>query len=221
MKHYKSIYTKHWIKLEEITLSDLADDQGASSFSLERQKQRGTANSGETKNTRLWECYLLPEGHVDFVFLAKGTKIYPDDAKFSVADSENNYELTPNETHTYIITLRVLDVKEWLNTYPEKTKITKKDLVDILDVSEIFVDSQVPAWYWQGGAYNLQQLDGTIYKKPIKKPKFWNKDKYHGDSNFFLDKITQRVINQYKFYAQQMAQMLTKKAQEKKWIKKS
>jgi hypothetical protein len=214
LKRYKSYF-----KLDELRLSDLADNQGASPMSMIFQKERGEANGRETNNTRLWELNVLPEGHIDLVFLSKGTKIYPKDTEYHVADSDNNYKLTPNSSHTYIITIRILDVKEWLSTFPKGQEITKKDMVDILEVSEVEIDDQTPAAYWQGGMYNLQQVDASIYKKPIIAPKHWNKAKYHGNGNFLLSKIAQRVVNLYKFYAQQAAQMLNKKAKEYKWIK--
>ena len=82
-------------------------------------------------------------------------------------------------------------------------------------MSEIEIDSSVPSWWWQSGAYYLQQLGGTIYKKPIKKPKFWNKPEYHGDGNMLLDKTTQSIINQMAFFRNLMASNLTKKLKEK------
>jgi hypothetical protein len=207
------------VYLKELQLSDLSSNQGASSFSMNFQKERGRVNGSETRNSFLLECNLIPGGHADFVWLSEGTNKYPDDYKYQVSKRKNNYRLTPDPSHTYTITLRVLNVKDWLSTYPNKTKISKNDILDILEVSDVEIDTDCAAWYWQSGAYSLQQLGGTIRKRKIKAPQFWNNPKYHGDGNFFLDKITQRIINQYKFYSQQMAQMLTSQAKKRKWIK--
>lgn len=211
MKKYKPV-------LLELQLKDLKNNAGASDFSMRFQKQRGSANGSETKNTRLMECYLLPEGHVDFVFYSYGTDIYDPDFIFHQADRKNRYKLTLNPSHLYELTIRILNVKDWISTYLDKKEITKKDIKDIFDVSEILIDTNIPSWYWQSGAYNLQQIGGTIVKRKIRAPKFWNKPKYHGDSNFFLDKVSQRIINQIEFYSNQMAQMLTNRAKKKKWL---
>ena len=199
---------------ECVTMGDLAKNQGSSSMSMKFKKQRNKVMGSETKVSKYIECEVTPEGHVDFKFLSESTDVYPPDFERNSAEIENDYIMSPNPSKTYQITIRVLNVLDWLEAFPDKKEITLKDIKDILDISYIQIDSEVPAFYWQGGAYYLQQLDGTIYDKPIITPTFWNQDKYHGKDNFFIDKITQSIINQVAFYRNQMAVSLTKKLKQ-------
>ena len=202
-------YSKKHID-EKVQLDDLRNNQGISSFGKGHLDIRKDVMKAETGNSKLTITELVDGKHVDFVFASPSTDIYPDDFVHREAPIEDDYDLERNPQKEYLITIRVLDVVGWLETYPDKTEITRKDIKEILDVSFIEIDSSVPAFYWQGGAYWLQQLDGTIYKKPIIAPKFWNRADLHGDGNFFIDKITQRIFNQIGFYEQQMASALQK-----------
>jgi len=210
MKRYKPLK-----KLQELTLADLKSNQGVSDFTLNFKKERNGIMGSESRVSSLANCILQPNGDVDFIFISEATDKYSDDYTYQKTPQYKNYDFISNPEKTYEVVLRIKDVLEWLDTFPNKTIITEKDIKDILDISEIEISSSNPSWYWQGMAYYLQQLDGTIDKKQIKKPKFWNKSKYHGDGNAFLDKIAQSIINQIAFYRNQMASKLTKKLKYK------
>ena len=214
MKRYKSLKQR----FQELQLKDLTKNQGISNMTLRFKKERNKIMGSETYVSKLIECNLLDNGDVDFIFLSEATDKYPPDFKYKDAPIDKGYKLEPNLSKTYTITIRIKNVLEWLSTYPDKTEITPKDIKDILDVSDIEIDSDVPMFYWQGAAYYLQQLDATIYKKSIIAPKFWNQDKYHGDGNAFVDKITQSILNQIAFFRNLMGSMLTKRLRDKGYL---
>jgi hypothetical protein len=205
-------------KVEAIQLKDLNKNKGISDFGKYHLDIRKDVMKSETGQSKLVITELVDNKHVDFVFSAPSTDIYPEDFIYKEAPIENDYTLKKDLQKEYIITIRVLNVVDWLETYPDKTEITRADIKEILDTAFIEVDSSVPAFYWQGGAYWLQQLGGTIYKNPIIAPQFWNRDDLHGDGNFFIDKITQRIFNQIGFYEQQMASALQKALKEQGYL---
>jgi hypothetical protein len=49
-----------------------------------------------------------------------------------------------------------------------------------------------PSLYWQGFAYNLSQLDASLYKVTIP-PKHWNK--IHGGEHFLSKHMTALIMN--------------------------
>ncbi len=210
MKKYLSLQ-----KLEELTLADLSNNQGMSDMTSRFKKERNKIMGSETRATSFSDSKINDDGSVDFTFVSEATDKYPDDFKYKRTPQDKNYKFMKNPEKTYTMILRILDFDKWLTTYPDKTEITEKDIKDILDVSEIEIDSDIPSFYWQGNAHYLQQLGGTINKEPIKKPQFWNKPQYHGDGNGFLDKVTQSIINQVSFFRNLMASSLTKKLKQK------
>jgi hypothetical protein len=206
---------------EKVTILDLAKNQGSSPKSMIFKKERNKIMGLETHSSKFIQCSLTKNGAMDFYFLAESTRKYKKGYKRKSANIKNGYRLEPNPSETYQITIRVLDFMAWVNTHPDIKEITPKDIKEILTIANIEIDSEVPAWYWQGGAYNLQRIGGTIYKRFIKKPqkkpnKGWYRDypKGHGDGHFFIDKITQSIVNSIGFYLNLMAQAATKVLKE-------
>lgn len=200
---------------EFLTLGDLTKNQGMSDFTAKFKAERGKIMGNENRVSKFIDTEITTDGHLDIYFLSESTKKYPPNYKHTRADSSKNYELVNNPSRTYTIIIRVLDFMEWLETNP-KDELTVSDIKDVLEVSNIEIDSDVPMFYWQGAAWNLKQLDGTIYKGSIKEPQHWNKDDYHGDGNAFLDKITQGIINQISFFRNIIAGNVNKKLKRKK-----
>ena len=201
---------------EKVTILDLAKNQASSPKSAIFKKERYAIMGPEVGNSKFIECRLTRKGAMDFYFLGESTRKYKKGTKRKSANIKNGYRLEQNPSETYQITLRVLDFLAWVDTHPDKNTITPKDIKDILMIAHIEVDSDVPAWYWQGGAYNLQKIGGTIYKQYIKKPKNnptsgWARPhpKGHGDGPYFLDKITQSIVNSIGRYLSQMAKAAT------------
>jgi len=220
---------------ENVTLPDLMKNRGMSPksafFKAERRRKMGNEFPN---NSKFIKCSLARTGAMDFYFLAESTRKYKKGHKRKSANIKNGYKLEQNPSELYQITIRVLDFKKWLDVHPDKKQITDKDIIEILMIANVEIDSDVPGWYWQGGTYWLQQLGGTIYKRRVKKPKHWNrptgkmkKDKWgnqkpptggHGDSRYFLDKITQSIVNSIGRYVKDMARAATDELRKKRII---
>lgn len=215
MKKFSSNYI-----FEFVTLKDLKNDAGMSALSKFHKAVRFKRTGSETRASKLINSFINQDGSVDFVFKSIPTP-YPNEPghQYKRADKRIRYQLAPNNEKIYTITIKIKDFLHWLETHPRSMAITAKDIKDIFDVSNIEIDSNVPSFYWQGGAYNLQKLGGTIFKHTIPAPKWWNQPGRHGDGQLYIDKITQGIINQIEFFKNIMAQMLTKKLREGGYLK--
>jgi len=208
---YRDLLKKNESIVEKITIPDLMKNRGLSPKALFFRKERYKIMGQEVGNSKFIECKLTRKGGMDFYFLAESTRKYKPGHKRKSADIKQGYRMKDNPSEAYQITIRVLDFLKWLDVYPDKKEITEKDIVDILMIANVEIDSDVPGWYWQGGTYWLQQIGGTIYKQYVRKPKKWNRPfpKGHGDGHYFLDKITQAIINSIRRYTKEMARSAT------------
>lgn len=212
---------KDLVRREKVTLPDLMKNAGMSPKSTFFRKERIKIMGQEIGNSKFIECRLTRNGSMDFYFLAESTRKYKPGHKRKSADIKNGYGLKDNPSETYQITIRVLDFVKWLDAFPNKREITEKDMIDILMIANVEIDSDVPGWYFQGGTYWLQKLGGTIYKKHVRKPKKWNRPypKGHGEDQYFLDKITQSIINSIRRYLKQMSRAATEELMRKGKLK--
>lgn len=204
---------------EGITIKDLMKNQGLSDFTDYYAKERSRVMGSETKATKLLDISLDKKGGwVQFDFLSEATEKYPTTHRYKEVDPSKGFALISNPSKTYTFSIRIMDFMDWLTTYGDdlKGKITGEDLKDILDISEIKLFNTSPAFHWQGMNFVLSDtFEGSIYPTTIP-PTKWNnyKNKHTGKThggNQILDKESQRIINQFYFYRNQMAQMLTKK----------
>jgi len=210
---------------EGITIKDLMKNQGLSDFTKYYAKERGKVMGNENNTSKLLDITLnKKEGWVQFDFLSEATEKYGSKHKYKEVDPLKNFSLIPNPSKTYTFMIRIEKFFDWLETYGEnlKGKITGEDLKDILDISEIKIFNSSPAMHWQGMNYNLSQLDAALYPTNIA-PTVWNryKNKHTGAThagNQILDKESQRIINQFFFYRNIMASMLTKKLKQEEII---
>jgi len=83
--------------------------------------------------------------------------------------------------------------------------ITKDEISQIIEVCDVKIWSDTPAFHWQGANYHLSQMDAALYPTNVK-PQKW--DKYHRGDNY-LDKHTQGLVNDLPHFYGQMAQRLT------------
>jgi len=201
--------------LEFVTLADLKDVGTISDFTMGFRKHRTALMGSENTQVKLIDCFISEaDDSVTFSFLTTVTP-YPDDLDhdYQVANPDDNWALSHNGAEVYELQIKILEFHQWLDTFGE-SKITGKDIKDILEVSNIQVSSTSPSFNWQGFAWNLTQIDGSIYPQTIK-PKQW--DKIHGDA--FLDKHLYGLLRQISFWNNPMASMLTKKLKDKGLIK--
>jgi len=110
----------------------------------------------------------------------------------------------------YELKIRLDGFFTWLlGTLPDGQPVSKKDLLDAMNVCSIKVWSSSPAFHWQGHNYNMSQLGAALHPTTIA-PKHWNQPHLHGQ-DAFLDKHLANLFMNIDFYAQQMAQSLNKR----------
>jgi hypothetical protein len=202
---------------EFVTLSDLNTDQSISDFTSKTRKERNKALSTENKLAKLVDVILdTVKDYVTFVFhTGATTPIYRDDHKFKRTKPKDNHRLASNPEKRYEIYIRVLDFFSWLEAQDTgKAAITRKDIKEVLSISNIQVYSTSPSFHWQGMNYNLSILDGSVYPTDIE-PQRW--DKVHGD-DAFLDKHLYGLMRSIAFFENQMAAMLTKRLRSREII---
>jgi len=202
--------------LDEITLFDLKSSDVVSTLTKNttkvRQKNVGNAN----KNTKLIDCDInTNDGSVVFKFLTEVTTgIYPKGYEYSDVNPKNS-KISLNKSKSYELWIKVSDVfgkDGWLSTYPEKQTLTRADIKDILEVSDVQLWSNDLSFTFQGFQYWLDQIDASIFSQDIK-PARW--DKYHGDGQAFLTKHFNQLIRSIAFFLNQMASMLNKKLKDR------
>jgi hypothetical protein len=202
---------------EFLTLKDLQNTSAVSSFTKRTRKERNEVMKTENYTAKLIDVELNEkENYVTFGFLTEATEpIYPDDFIFGETNPEDNFEIDRNESKTYEMYIKILDFFTWLrDTRPEDAgDITRKDIKEVLEVSNIQLFSTSPSWHWQGINFWLSQLDGSIYPTDIE-PKFWNREDLHGNDGAFLDKHLAGLLNQISFFLNPMASMLTKRLRD-------
>lgn len=206
-------------KLKEfITLPALANKQAnvvsptTDKYKKIRKKVQKTANI----NTKLISTEL-ENTNVIFKFLTEATNMYKPNHKYSQINPETK-TFEPNPSKTYEIWIKLLNVtgdNGWLSTFNSEEDITRKDIKDIIQVSDCQLWSNDPSFQYQGFNYWLGQLDAAIYSTDIA-PQKW--DKYHGDGLAFLTKHISQLIDQLPFFYNQMAASLSKVLKSKRLI---
>jgi hypothetical protein len=179
-------------------------DAGLSDFTKRFSKEKNGLLGSASRSAKFVEVDInRQKDYIDFYFLSDATPKYPDNHEYKNAEIPS-YALQKNPSKTYTIIIRVLDFFKWLGTTP--SDITNKDIEDVLNSANIQIASDCPSYHWQGSNWVLSQFDGSIYPTSIP-PNHWKK--YHRDDNF-LDKHTQGIINNIKFFIPQMRQKIKK-----------
>ena len=200
---------------EFLTLQNLTDPAAVSNFTKNTRKQRNRIMRTENYTAKLVGCEIDQKADwVSFSFVTPATKeIYPPDYKYMKVNPDKDFVLNQTQKKAYTITIKILKFFTWLkDTRPDSmsgTPISWREIKDALEVSNVQVFSTSPSFYYQGIAYWLTQLGGSIYPVEIE-PHKWNAENLHGDGNAFLDKHTAGVLNQIAFFGNQMASKLTK-----------
>lgn len=200
---------------EYLTLSDLKS-HGMSDFTRTHRRTRTRAQGDENRLATLVDVDVNEqEDHVTFYFLTEATTaIYPDDHTYGEVDPDRSFTITPNADRSYTLQIRILNFFEWLSTYPEKSEITRQDIVEVFDTAYVQVFSDAPSFHWQGVNYYASQLDASIYPTDIA-PRVWNADHLHGSGPYVADKHLGGLLRHISFFEQQMASMLTRKLRDR------
>jgi hypothetical protein len=195
--------------VEDMTLKDFKTAAAISAFTQRHRRLRRSYLTGnQIKYTRLMNCLIDQKNDwVLFEWLSIAT---PNTQQKKEADPFKNFGLINDPSKLYELKIRLDGFFTWLlGTLPEGQEVSKKDLLDSMDVCSIKVWSSSPAFHWQGHNYNMSQLGAALYPTNIV-PQHWNQPHLHGE-NAFLDKHLAILFMNIGFYAQQMAQMLNKK----------
>lgn len=213
------------IHLDEFTVYDLADSGNISNFTSTWRKDRNRVmGGGASKNTKLIDCIVDEgDGSVTFQFLTEATelgtaqpsKTIDSPYRFYQGDKQevdpNNLRLKRNTGKVYELQIKVLNALEWIKAF-EGEKLSKKEMKQILEASDVQIFSTSPSFQMQGFNYWNSQLDTSIHPEN-RKPQRW--DKYHGDGQAFLDKHLYSLFTGISFFLNQMAQMLQKKLRQR------
>jgi hypothetical protein len=209
MKKYRRY--RNWIvfnlkKLleEELRLSDLMKSASMSKFTRKFNRETNASMGNSTNHTKLVQVKInRKKDFVTFYFVTERTPKYKDNFNMMVVDPKT---FSLKQDNLYTIELRVLNFFELLNTRPDHSTITNKDIEEVLFNSDIQMWSDVPAYEFQGCNYNMTMFKAAIYPEN-RPPAHWNK--YHNEDQF-LDKHSAGVINSIKFYIPLMRQMIIK-----------
>jgi hypothetical protein len=207
----KQYYHEHrgTVFVEDMMLKDFKTVAAISAFTQRhRQLRRIFLTGNQVKYTRLMNCLLDQKNDwVLFEWLSIAT---PNTQQKKEADPFKNFELINDPSKLYELKIRLDGFFTWLlGTLPEGQEVSKKDLLDSMDICSIKVWSSSPAFHWQGHNYNMTQLGAALHPTNIA-PQHWNQPHLHGE-NAFLDKHLAILFMNIGFYAQQMAQMLNKR----------
>ena len=203
-------------KLNEfVTLGDLNNASAASDLTKQFRKTRNSLAGTENTLSKLVDSFIDEgDGSITFAFLTSATP-YPDeeDHEYGEVDPDSDFSIKRNPSETYELQIKVLDFLSWLDTDPDRSLITPKDIKEILQISNVQVFSTSPSFHWQSMNFNLSQLDASIHPTTIA-PTFWNRPNLHGN-DAFVDKHLYGLLRSIDFFANQMASSATKKLRDR------
>jgi hypothetical protein len=209
---FESMGSMSALRLDEATLYDLKNNSNkASSITTKFRKQRTNLLGPENRTAKLVDVWVEPKNDsITLIFATPATKTpamqtYPSDG----------YGLHPNLSGKYIICIEIEKFFSWIHTTPETQAITVQDIKDTMRVADVKISNTSPAFYWQGHAWDLTQLDAAIYPVSIP-PEVWGPR--HNFS--LLDKHVLGIINQIDFFIPYIANIVTKKLKDRGYIGK-
>ena len=227
MKIYRNVFVNGKRFSEALRFSDLMKRVSMSPFTLDYNKEKNKLMGAPARNVKLVGMTIPQkkkrvkgDSSVTFIFRSNRTpKPEYKNKKIQIVDPLN-FGLQDAAKDVYTIEIRILDFFNLLNTNPNK-EITNKDIEEVLNVADVQIWSNVPAFQLQGMNYIMTMFDAAIH--PEKRPPLrWNTlksrpiqgikgsgGKQHND-NQFLDKHTAGIINSIKFYIPQMRMKLKK-----------
>lgn len=211
-------------KLEEITLFDLFDKDNIAPSTMAYRKERNKIMGAENTIAKLLDIFLNEaDNSATIVFSTQATVLSSseqntfagkgvyDRAKKRV--SPLNLNLLKNPEKKYEIQIKILEFFDWLDVF-DGEKVTRKEIKEILEVSDVQVFSTSPSFQYQGYNYFCSEISASAYKTGIK-PQVWDK-RLGGE--YFLDKHLYGLIRNMKFWYNPIASMLTKKLKDRDLI---
>lgn len=194
-------------KLEELTIQDLRKTDEYTSGTTQKYKDIRKDFQGQgIKNTKLMDAiYIKDTGSLRFVFLAESTEtVGKDGVSHTVAGEKKKQfdhdqdKLVDNPSSTYDMYLQLENIFpnnyyediSWLEVYNSE-EVDAKMMKELLEVADVKLFDNTPAFQYQGFAYRLSTIDSAVY--PESRPDtFWRKK--HGNSGL-LDKHFSQLLD--------------------------
>ena len=203
---------------ESLRFSDLMKRASMSPFTRDYNKETNKLMGNPTNHTKLTGIRVnRKKDYVIFVWKTKRTPKYGKNKSMKIVDPKT---FTLANGRIYTIEIKVMDFFKLLKTKPNED-FTNADIEEVLNVADIAIWSNVPAFQFQGMNYHMTMFDASIYPEN-RPPKVWNDrvsrpiegisgsgGKTHNEYQF-LDKHTAGVINSIKFFIPIMRQMIWK-----------
>lgn len=196
------MYTPFFTKLNEFTISDFKGQMTrfTKRFRKERDKIRGTESrvaivaNVKKKGDDLTVYFLTLPTYTDMAEEVPDVKSYPPAFK---------------RTSAYTIVILVKDFFKWKTK--KISEMTVKDLREIFKVADVKFHNTSPAFFLQGYAYNLTQVDGSIKKVSVP-PKVWGPRTKNG----LLDKHVGGVVEGFDRFLPDILKQLKQKVKRSK-----
>ncbi len=233
--NYSEKYYKYSNKLEELTIQDLQKVDFYTSDITQKYKDIRKSYQGQgVKNTKLIETkYIEETGSLRFIFLTEATEISKNKQSHKMTTAKidikqqfdvNSDSLIDNPSKTYDMFLQLENVFpnksysdiSWLEVYNGE-EINSKMMKDLLEVADVKLWDNTPAFQFQGFAYRLTQMKSSIF--PENRPdSFWRKK--HGNEGL-LDKHWSQLFasGTIQVLLNQMTSALIKVCKEKGFAK--
>lgn len=202
MKRYEYLLLNQFS--ENLRLSDLMKSASMSTFTKKFAKETNKLMGNATNRAKLIQMKVDKEkDYITFYWLTERTPKYKDNFNTMVT---NPTDFSQEKSNAYEIQIRFLDFFKLLDTRPNMDDITNQDIEDVLNVCDIQVWDNTPAFEFQGMNYNMTTFGAAIHPEN-RPPKYW--DKFH-NSDQLLSKHSAGIINSIKFWIPQMRMMLKK-----------
>lgn len=210
-RYSESAYRFSNSKLEELTIPELRDVDALTSNTTQKYKDirkqfQGLAN----KNTKFLGLeYIKETGSIRFLFLTESTET---DGKKRVSHSVGSEKksqfsleqdkLVDNPSKTYDMYVQLENVVpnntytdiSWLEVYKGEV-VSQKMIKDLLEVADVKLHDNTPAFQYQGFRYRLTAMDSAIF--PETRPDTLWRSK-HG-SKGLLDKHFSQLLDKGAF----------------------
>lgn len=203
-------YQESQLLVEDMTLKDFKSAEAMSKMTQRFAKERRKTMGGENIASKFVNViFSVSEDWVEFQFLSDATATDKNPKEVD----PNDFSMRLNPSRTYEIYIRVEKFFTWIfQTLPNGQSVSREDIKTVMENNPCKIWCNSPAFHWQGCNSNLTQVGAALHPTSIE-PKFWNQEKYHGQT-YFLDKSSGSLIRQIDFFMNPMASMLNKKLKD-------
>jgi hypothetical protein len=200
------VYNSFFHQLQEFSVFDFR--RQGTSFTRKWRRERDKLRGKESK-TAVVVNVTKRKDDLDIDFLTLPTHAEHAEEVPSV----KQYPPQFRGTNSYRITIRVVDFFKW-KTKPF-SEMTAKDLKEILQAADVKFHNTSPAFFLQGYAANLTDIDSSIY--PVTTPAvYWNSITGKG----IMDKHLLGLVNGFNAYLPDILKQIKAKVKRSKHYQK-